>query len=276
MVVVSHFVSLPFLSQDTLYWPQNTGGDTAAGSERVIHLVNATTARAVAGTAGLLAAATARGSAAGVLSCQFTSKVCTKNKNVWERVCVGDGGLLRVSGFWFVVLPPSSVPLLCFDHLSPSTALRYRPNIVLDGLPAWAEVRPPLLLSHLCLSFSIAPLPVLALPPCMRFPPVRLSVAQTQPLDRQLDWVGKMIQIGPSVILAVTEPTVRCAATCVDPATGSRHEGFHMRLGELHPQARDPPGARCGPDRTYLGLYCVVQQGGVVSPGESRPPPACL
>jgi len=86
---------------------------------------------------------------------------------------------------------------------------RFRGNLYLDGLAAWAE----------------------------------------------RSWVGREITLG-SVRLRVTEETQRCAATTVNPDTGTRDEQIPKALGRAY-------------SHINMGVYARVLAGGPVSVGDN-------
>jgi len=70
----------------------------------------------------------------------------------------------------------------------------------------------------------------------------------------ELDWVGQDIAIG-LVRCHVVEPTGRCAATCVDPATGLRDHNV-------------PKALQQGFGHTNMGIYVRITSNGEIAVGD--------
>jgi uncharacterized protein YcbX len=90
--------------------------------------------------------------------------------------------------------------------------MRFRANVVIDGLPPFAE----------------------------------------------LDWIGKRLKL-PSVTLSATDRTDRCAATNVDPQTGTRDMNLPQHLMGLY-------------GHLDFGIYLTVTDGGTIAVGDTIEP----
>lgn len=74
----------------------------------------------------------------------------------------------------------------------------------------------------------------------------------------EFHWVGRTIAMGKEVRLRVISRTIRCAATCVDGASGGQGPDVPALLQQHFPEH--------GP---YLGVYAQVLRGGRVELGDS-------
>ena len=77
----------------------------------------------------------------------------------------------------------------------------------------------------------------------------------------EMAWIGKEITVGDGVRLKVEEPIDRCAATNVDPATGTRDLNIPLTLQR-------------GFGHNQCGIYAKVISGGAVATGDAVTPPA--
>lgn len=75
------------------------------------------------------------------------------------------------------------------------------------------------------------------------------------PAWSEMEWVGRHLTIG-EVMLKVVRRTKRCAATSVDPVTGSRDTNLPLSLREYA-------------DHGDLGVYVEVVRGGQIKPGDA-------
>lgn len=75
------------------------------------------------------------------------------------------------------------------------------------------------------------------------------------PAWAEMDWVGQHLRVG-EVVLKVVRRTKRCAATSVDPLTGSRDMNLPLSLREYV-------------DHGDLGIYAEVIRGGQIKPGDT-------
>lgn len=76
----------------------------------------------------------------------------------------------------------------------------------------------------------------------------------------ELDWVGKTLRCGDS-LLEVFSPTERCAATNVDPTTGTRD----LKIPSLLSRTKG---------HTNFGVYARVTRGGTIATGDAVEIPA--
>jgi len=111
--------------------------------------------------------------------------------------------------------------------------LRFRANVMVDGVEAWAE--------H--------------------------------------EWVGRRVRLG-SVVVEITETTIRCPATAVQPSgrdAGIRNMNPPKVLQDAFPEARalgrdhKTMKALGGPESMggYLGVYAKVVEGGGIAVGDT-------
>ena len=68
-------------------------------------------------------------------------------------------------------------------------------------------------------------------------------------------FVGRQLQVGPNVVIAVLERDPRCKAISLDPDTAEHNPEYLRRIAQDH--------------ETYAGVYCAVMVEGLVSPGDS-------
>jgi uncharacterized protein YcbX len=84
-------------------------------------------------------------------------------------------------------------------------------------------------------------------------------------------WVGKRVRVGPEVELMVTEPTIRCPATWVNPTNSEQDIDPPSLLRDLYPEAStvlDGKKMALGGKESrggFMGLYARVVRGGRLS-----------
>jgi len=91
----------------------------------------------------------------------------------------------------------------------------------------------------------------------------------------EYEWIGKKVRFG-SAVLEITEPTIRCPATWVDPNTGVVDIDVPKLLQDEYPAARSlsrsgemvnlgGPESRGG----FMGLYALVLEPGHIGVGDT-------